>query len=107
MLRVATRIAKFFNHESCGQCTPCREGTNWMELILHKLELGRGTRRELDLLANICDRIQGNSLCALGDAAVGPVKSLVETYRDEIEQHVRERRCPFPEIRVFGNEPVH
>jgi NADH-quinone oxidoreductase subunit F len=84
MLRVATRIAKFFNHESCGQCTPCREGTNWMELILHKLELGRGTRRELDLLANICDRIQGNSLCALGDAAAMPIRSFVQTFGDEI-----------------------
>jgi NADH-quinone oxidoreductase subunit F len=78
-----------------------------MELLLDRIEKGQGREQDASLLANICTHIAGNSLCALGDAAVGPVKSLVETYRDEIEQHVRERRCPFPEIRVFGNEPVH
>ncbi|MDX1632406.1 MAG: NADH-quinone oxidoreductase subunit NuoF [Thermoanaerobaculia bacterium] len=84
MLRVAGRVAHFFNHESCGQCTPCREGTNWMELILHKLAEGEGSEKDLDLLANICDRIQGNSLCALGDAAAMPIRSFVQTFGDEL-----------------------
>jgi NADH-quinone oxidoreductase subunit F len=107
MVRSVARLSKFFNHESCGQCTPCREGTNWMELLLNRIEKGAGREQDASLLANICTHIAGNSLCALGDAAVGPVKSLVETYSDEIDQHVREQRCPFPEIRVFGTEPAH
>jgi len=102
MVRSVARLAKFFNHESCGQCTPCREGTNWMELLLYRVEKGEGREQDAALLKNICLHISGNSLCALGDAAVGPVKSLVETYFDEIEQHVREGACPWPKTRVFG-----
>ena len=103
MVRSVARLAKFFNHESCGQCTPCREGTNWMELILKRLEHGEGSEEDGQKLLSICSHIAGNSLCALGDAAVGPVKSLVERFSHEIEQHVRERRCPYPHRRYFGN----
>jgi NADH-quinone oxidoreductase subunit F len=103
MVRSVARLAKFFNHESCGQCTPCREGTNWMELILKRLEHGEGSEEDGQKLLSICSHIAGNSLCALGDAAVGPVKSLVERFSHEIEQHVRERRCPYPNRRYFGN----
>ena len=101
MVRSVARLAKFFNHESCGQCTPCREGTNWMELILKRLEHGEGRESDAALLKSVAGNIGGNSLCALGDAAVGPVKSLVERFPDEIDAHVRERRCPFPEYRYF------
>jgi NADH-quinone oxidoreductase subunit F len=101
MVRSVARLAKFFNHESCGQCTPCREGTNWMELLLERLEHGTGREQDAALLLSICKNVAGNSLCALGDAAVGPVKSLVEQFPEEIEQHVRERACPFPRRRVF------
>ena len=107
MVRSVARLAKFFDHESCGQCTPCREGTSWMELLLSRIEKGQGREQDAALLSNICTHVAGNSLCALGDAAVGPVKSLVETYSDEIERHVREGRCPFPPIRVFGNGNGH
>ncbi len=103
MVRAAKRLAKFFSHESCGQCTPCREGTNWMEMILDRLEHGHGTDRDIDLLYSVSKNVGGNSLCALGDAAVGPVKSLVERFRPEIEQHVNEHRCPFPHRRYFGH----
>ncbi len=102
MVRSVARLAKFFNHESCGQCTPCREGTNWMELILKRIEHGEGSEDDGQKLLSICQHIAGNSLCALGDAAVGPVKSLVERFSPEIEQHVRERKCPFPHRRYFG-----
>ena len=101
MVRSVARLAKFFNHESCGQCTPCREGTNWMELLLERLEHGQGREVDATLLLSICKNVAGNSLCALGDAAVGPVKSLVERFPEEIEQHVRERACPFPPRRYF------
>ena len=101
MVRSVARLAKFFNHESCGQCTPCREGTNWMELLLERLEHGQGREVDAALLLSICKNVAGNSLCALGDAAVGPVKSLVERFPEEIEQHVRERACPFPPRRYF------
>jgi NADH-quinone oxidoreductase subunit F len=101
MVRSVARLAKFFNHESCGQCTPCREGTNWMELILKRLEHGEGRESDAALLKSVAGNIGGNSLCALGDAAIGPVKSLVERFPDEIDAHVRERRCPFPGYRYF------
>jgi NADH-quinone oxidoreductase subunit F len=102
MVRSVARLAKFFNHESCGQCTPCREGTNWMELLLDRLERGEGREQDAKLLLSICKNVGGNSLCALGDAAVGPVKSLVERFPGEVERHVRERACPFPHRRWFG-----
>ncbi|HBL27952.1 MAG TPA: NADH-quinone oxidoreductase subunit F [Acidobacteria bacterium] len=102
MVRSVARLAKFFNHESCGQCTPCREGTNWMELILKRIEHGEGEEGDAAKLVSICQHIAGNSLCALGDAAVGPVKSLVERFLPEIEQHVRDRKCPYPHRRYFG-----
>ncbi len=69
------RLAKFFAHESCGQCTPCREGTNWMESVLDRLERGEGRKQDADLLLDMSDNIGGKSLCALGDAAIGPVIS--------------------------------
>jgi len=83
MVRVAARFAKFFNHESCGQCTPCREGTNWLELIFNRIARGEGQPSDLDLILNISDHIGGNSLCPLGDAAIGPARSFVVKFRDE------------------------
>ena len=103
MVRSVARLAKFFNHESCGQCTPCREGTNWMELILKRIEHGEGSEADGQTLLSICQHIAGNSLCALGDAAVGPVKSLVERFLPEIEQHISGGGCPYPHRRHFGN----
>jgi NADH-quinone oxidoreductase subunit F len=101
MVRTVARLAKFFNHESCGQCTPCREGTNWMELVLERIEHGEGSERDAQLLLSVCKNIGGQSLCALGDAAIGPVQSLVQRFPEEIERHVRDRACPFPRERYF------
>jgi NADH-quinone oxidoreductase subunit F len=83
MVRVAARFAKFFNHESCGQCTPCREGTNWLQMVLERIYRGDGRPADLDLVLNVCDHIGGNCLCPLGDAAIGPARSIVEKFRDE------------------------
>jgi NADH-quinone oxidoreductase subunit F len=104
-VRAVTRLAKFFNHESCGQCTPCREGTNWMELLLGRIEHGEGRESDGRLLLSICKNVGGNSLCALGDAAIGPVQSLVERFPDEIARHIEGRACPFPERRYFSEGP--
>ena len=87
------RLAKFFAHESCGQCTPCREGTNWLESVLDRLERGHGRPQDADLLLDMSDNIGGKSLCALGDAAIGPVISSVKKFRDEYLYHVEHKSC--------------
>jgi NADH-quinone oxidoreductase subunit F len=87
------RLAKFFAHESCGQCTPCREGTNWLESVLDRLERGEGRPQDADLLLDMSDNIGGKSLCALGDAAIGPVISSVKKFRDEYLYHVEHKTC--------------
>jgi NADH-quinone oxidoreductase subunit F len=95
MVQMALRTAQFYMHESCGKCTPCREGTRWMVQILHALEAGTATRADLDLLVDVCDRILGKSLCALGDFAAGPVAAFVARYRDEFLEHIDRGGCPF------------
>jgi NADH-quinone oxidoreductase subunit F len=95
MVQLAVRAEKFYMHESCGKCTPCREGTRWLVQLLEKIEDGRGTHADLDLIVNVCDRIEGKSLCALGDFAVWCVGSYVKKFREEFEQHIDEGRCPF------------
>jgi NADH-quinone oxidoreductase subunit F len=95
MVQLALRAEKFYMHESCGKCTPCREGTRWLVQLLEKIEEGRGTQPDLDLVTKVCDRIEGKSLCALGDFAVWCVGSYVEKFRDEFQQHVDEGRCPY------------
>ena len=87
------RMAKFFAHESCGQCTPCREGTNWMESILDRIERGGGRPEDADLLFDMTDNIGGKSLCALGDAACGPVASAVKKFRGEFLYHIEHKSC--------------
>jgi NADH-quinone oxidoreductase subunit F len=93
IVRTTLRLAAFYRHESCGKCIPCREGTDWMYKILDRIEHGAGRPEDLDLLLDICGNISGRSFCPLGDAAVGPVKSSVERFRDEYEFHIREKRC--------------
>jgi NADH-quinone oxidoreductase subunit F len=87
------RLSKFFAHESCGQCTPCREGTNWLESVLDRLERGEGRKQDADLLLSMSDNIGGKSLCALGDAAIGPVISSVKKFRDEYLHHIEHKSC--------------
>jgi NADH-quinone oxidoreductase subunit F len=95
MVQLGLRVAQFYMHESCGKCTPCREGTRWMVQLLHKIEAGEATQGELDVLLNVCDRILGNCLCPLGDAAAMPVASYVARFRDEYQRHIDEGGCPF------------
>jgi NADH-quinone oxidoreductase subunit F len=95
MVQLALRAEKFYMHESCGKCTPCREGTRWLVQLLEKIEAGDGTHADLDLVLDVCDRIEGKSLCALGDFAVWCVGSYAKKFRDEFERHIDEGRCPF------------
>jgi NADH-quinone oxidoreductase subunit F len=95
MVQLGLRVAQFYMHESCGKCTPCREGTRWMVDLLRKIEAGEATQSELDLLLDVCDRILGNCLCPLGDAAAMPVASYVARFREEFQQHLDEGGCPF------------
>jgi NADH-quinone oxidoreductase subunit F len=94
IVSVTERLAEFYRHESCGKCIPCREGTDWMYQILHRIEHGRGREEDLDLLLDICDNIGGKSFCPLGDAALGPVRSSIGLFREEYLEHIRLGRCP-------------
>jgi NADH-quinone oxidoreductase subunit F len=95
MVQLALRAAKFYMHESCGKCTPCREGTRWLVQLLEKIEEGRADHDDLELLLSVCDRMLGKSLCALGDFAVYPVSSYARKYQDEFVEHIELGRCPF------------
>ncbi len=95
MVQLALRSTQFYMHESCGKCTPCREGTRWMVQLLHALEAGHADQAQLDLLVNVADRIMGRCLCALGDFAAGPVLEYARTFRDEFQRHIDEGGCPF------------
>ncbi len=88
IVRNTWNFARFYSHESCGQCSPCREGTGWMEKVLHRLEIGQGTMRDIDLLADINKKIEGNTICPLGDAAAWPVAAAIRHFREEFEWHV-------------------
>ncbi len=92
VIRLITRITKFYAHESCGQCTPCREGCRWMEDVLERIEHGQGREEDLALLLDIADNISGKTLCALGDAAAGPVVSFVKKFRADFEARIRGSR---------------
>jgi NADH-quinone oxidoreductase subunit F len=88
LVKVLARIAHFYHHESCGQCTPCREGTGWLERILKRIIAGKGSTSDLDLLITVANQIEGNTICALGEAAAWPVKFMVERFRDYFEARV-------------------
>jgi len=88
LIKVITRITKFYYHESCGQCTPCREGTGWMFKILKRFENSEARMEDIDLLLDVANNIEGNTICALGDAAAWPVQSMIQRFRDEFERRV-------------------
>ena len=93
MVRAAANIARFFAHESCGQCSPCREGCHWMEKIFHRIEHGEGQTGDLDLILNISGNIMGNTICPFGDAAAMPAGAFIRKFRPEFEAHIAEKRC--------------
>src|SRR5438128_2489877 len=102
MVQLGIRVNEFYEHESCGKCTPCREGTRWMSQILKRLEAGDAEQHELDLLLDVCDRINGKCLCPLGETAAIAVASYVAKFRDEFQAHIDEGGCPFGD-----SSPLH
>jgi NADH-quinone oxidoreductase subunit F len=92
IVRNTWNFSRFYHHESCGQCSPCREGTGWMEKVLHRIENGHGREEDIDLLLSIQSKIEGNTICPLGDAAAWPVAAAIRHFREEFEYHIR-----FPE----------
>ena len=95
IVQLGIRFSEFYEHESCGKCTPCREGTRWLTAILRKIEDGRATQGELDLLLDVCDRINGKCLCPLGDSDAIIIASYVDKFRDEFQLHIDKGGCPF------------
>ena len=106
MVWLAENLLHFYRHESCGKCTPCREGTDWLHKILRRIERGEGQMRDLDLLGSIAGNIAGKTLCAFGDAAATPALTTVKNFRAEFEAHVREGRCTLPSDWRASRMPV-
>jgi NADH-quinone oxidoreductase subunit F len=95
MVRAAARLAYFYYHESCGKCTPCREGTYWQFKALSRIEDGLGRPEDIELLQSVANNIAGKSLCALGDGAAAPTLSAIALFPEEFHRHVEEQGCPF------------
>ena len=93
MVKSLERLSYFYQHESCGQCTPCREGTGWLYRMVHRIEHGQGRPEDLDVLNSVSDNIAGRTICALGDAAAMPVKSFIKHFRAEFEHHIEHKTC--------------
>jgi NADH-quinone oxidoreductase subunit F len=96
MVKSLLRLSYFYMHESCGQCTPCREGTGWLWRMVHRIEHGQGRPSDLDLLNSVSDNIQGRTICALGDAAAMPVRAMIKHFRAEFEHHITHKTCMVP-----------
>ncbi|MDO9421276.1 MAG: NADH-quinone oxidoreductase subunit NuoF [Herminiimonas sp.] len=96
MVKALLRLSYFYFEESCGQCTPCREGTGWLYRMVHRIENGQGRIEDLDMLNSIADNIQGRTICALGDAAAMPVRAMIQQFREEFVYHIEHKHCLVP-----------
>ncbi len=96
MVRSACVISYFYRDESCGQCTPCREGTGWINKILERIERGPGRPEDLDVLDDITSKMEGATICAFSDAAAWPIQGLLRHFRSDFEAHIQQKKCPFP-----------
>ena len=104
IVRTLATLADFYAHESCGQCSPCREGTGWSSKILNRIERGEGTERDFEILSSATDYMLGMTICVLADALAMPVKSYIAKFADEFHQHIRDGKCPFPAYEIA---PAH
>jgi len=107
MVDVLRTVAHFFHHESCGQCTPCREGCGWIEKLMVEMEAGRGKQADLELMLNIADNMEGNTICVLADSLSMPTRGFIKKFRSEFEDHVRLGRCPFRDRDGHLAPPAH
>jgi NADH-quinone oxidoreductase subunit F len=97
MVKSLLRLSYFYQHESCGQCTPCREGTGWLWRVVDRIEHGKGRMEDIDLLNSVSENIMGRTICALGDAAALPVRGMIKHFRDEFEHHIEHKTCLVPQ----------
>jgi len=95
MVRALSVLMNFYAHESCGQCTPCREGTGWLKRIVGRIEEGKGRQGDVELILDLCDNMGGRTICALADAAVMPAQSFIWKFREEFDRHIGEQKCPY------------
>jgi len=95
ILKSLIRLSDFYAHESCGQCTPCRDGTGWVAKIVRTLEAGDGTMEHIDMLLDVCGQMEGNTICALADAAAWPVQAVLKKFLPEVVKHVEMGGCPY------------
>jgi NADH-quinone oxidoreductase subunit F len=93
MVKVAARVARFYAHESCGQCSQCREGTAWIHKILKRMEAGGGRPGEVDLVYELCGNMKGQTICVLSDACAMPIESYIAKFRPEFDYHITHGRC--------------
>ena len=96
MVKSLLRLSYFYMHESCGQCTPCREGTGWLWRVIERIEHGQGRADDLELLDSVAENIKGRTICALGDAAAMPVQGMLKHFRDEFVHHIEHGKCIVP-----------
>lgn len=107
MVNALDRLSYFYYEESCGQCTPCREGTSWLYKVVHRIENGEGRPDDLDLLSSVTNNIMGRTICALGDAASMPVQSFIKHFRDEFAYHIEHKRCLVPRDVQWAGSGFH
>ena len=107
MVKALERLSFFYYEESCGQCTPCREGTAWMYKVVHRIENGQGKPEDLDLLNSVLGNIAGRTICALGDAAAFPVQSFIKHFRSEFEYHIEHKSCLVPKDVQWAGSGFH
>lgn len=107
MVKALERLSFFYYEESCGQCTPCREGTNWLYKVVHRIENGQGRPDDLDLLSSVTNNIMGRTICALGDAASMPVQSFIKHFRDEFSYHIENKTCLVPKDVQWAGSGFH
>jgi NADH-quinone oxidoreductase subunit F len=100
ILRLLRRVTRFYAHESCGQCTPCREGGDWLFKVVNRLESGQGRLSDVDLLESVASKIEGHTICPFGEALAWPVRSYTKAFKDEFVRHVKEGKCPFGAIPI-------
>jgi NADH-quinone oxidoreductase subunit F len=93
MVKALARLSHFYYEESCGQCTPCREGTGWLSRMVHRIEHGQGKAKDIDVLNDVASKIEGRTICALGDAAAMPVASFLKHFTEEFQYHIDHKRC--------------
>jgi NADH-quinone oxidoreductase subunit F len=97
IVRAISRLSYFYKHESCGQCTPCREGTGWMWRMMERLRTGDAAIEEIDMLQEVTKQVEGHTICALGDAAAWPIQGLIRHFRPELERRINEHNAQFQE----------